>query len=169
MQKLTLIGRLGRDAQKRVTQNNTSFITMTVAANSRFKGAEKTTWYDVMAFNVERYEKMLPYLTKGSSVVVVGEVDLSTEKSENGNVYLRASVVADSIDFNSGSSQSGNTASNETVVVAEQAQPKVVNMDDVPDEAMTTSSKKKTTKKAAEPVVTTVAEEPADGEEDLPF
>ena len=47
MQKITLIGRLGRDAAIRETQEGTKIVSFTLAANGRFRGVDKTSWYDV--------------------------------------------------------------------------------------------------------------------------
>lgn len=109
MQKITIIGRLAKDARIVETQNGTKFISFAIAANSKTNNVEKTTWYDVRQFNYN--EKMAPYFTKGSSLVVVGELDATIEEN-NGKNYLRLSVLADSIDFN-GNSSSGSTQQNE--------------------------------------------------------
>lgn len=111
MQKITLIGRLGRDAAVRETQNGRKVIAFTMAVNSKPNGVEKTSWYDVSTFNYERYQNMAKYLTKGGLVTVVGDLDADIETGSDGVTRCRRNVLADSIDFLPGNT-SGNTQNN---------------------------------------------------------
>ena len=113
MQKITLVGRLGRDAAIREMQEGGKVVSFTVAANGRYRGVEKTSWYDVSTFNYDRYKNMVKYLTKGSSVIVVGELDCDIEEGRDGVMRCRRSVNADSIEFNS-NGVSGGTGNNVT-------------------------------------------------------
>jgi single-stranded DNA-binding protein len=159
MQKITIIGRLAKDARIVETQNGTKFISFAIAANSKINNVDKTTWYDVRQFNYN--EKMVPYYTKGSSLVVIGELDATIEENNCKN-YLRLSVLADFIGFN-GNSTSGSTKENTVVESpADQAAP----------------AKPKATKKAAEKAPPeeeismgnkTKVTEPVEGNDDLPF
>ena len=83
MQKITIIGRLGRDASIRETQDGGKVVSFTVAVNGRFRGVEKTSWYDVSTFNYDRYKNMVKYLTKGSSVVVLGDLDCDLDEGRD--------------------------------------------------------------------------------------
>lgn len=177
MQKITIIGRLGRDAALRETQDGAKVVSFTVACNGRVRGVEKTSWYDVSAFNYERYKNMVKYLTKGSSVIVVGELDADVEEGRDGVTRCRRSVVADSIEFNSNGS--GNTQTTETREVSEAPKKKkVVVEDEVDDEEVVVSKPKPKAAKATKPKVEEVqpeepaAEDPAGDDEegdDLPF
>lgn len=113
MQKIILVGRLGRDAAIRETQEGSKIIAFTMAVNGRFRGTEKTYWYDVSTFNYERYKKMVKYLTKGSLVSVTGDLDTDLEEGRDGVTRCRRYVTADSIEFGP-SSSSGNTSSDRT-------------------------------------------------------
>lgn len=110
MQNLTIIGRLGRDAQIKATQN-LEFITFSVASNSRVKGVEKTTWYEVICFNLERYKNMIQYFTKGSCVVVSGELDASCILGKNGQPYMYLNIQAEHIEFGPSNAQNSDTTS----------------------------------------------------------
>ena len=59
MQKITLTGRLGRDAAVRETQDGGKMISFTMAVNGISRGVEKTYWYDVLSFNYSRYKNMV--------------------------------------------------------------------------------------------------------------
>lgn len=161
MQKITLIGRLGRDAAVRETSNGTKVISLAVAANSFVKGVEKTSWYDVSTFNYDRYANMVKYLTKGSSVIVTGDLDADIEKGNDGVTRCRRVVMADSISFN----QSGNSGSTQTSEAKESA-PMTSNPESDDDEPKVIAAK--STKKAKaedkEAVQTTQT-----NDDDLPF
>lgn len=165
MQKMILMGRLGRDAVIKETSTGSRFVALTVADTTKRNNVEKTSWYDVTTFNVERFEKMIPYLTKGSGVVVTGELDASIQSGTDNVQRLRLAINADSIDFAlSASSNRSQTAqsTNEATVVNE---PVVATVEDVSDDAVVVT-KKPSTRKKVEPVVTTVEES---SDDDLPF
>ena len=150
MQKITLIGRLGRDAAIRETESGTKIISFTMAVNGRFRGTEKTSWYDVSSFNYDRYRKMVKYLTKGSSVIVTGDLDADIEEGSDGKVRCRRYVMADAIEFNSNGSSSGGTREERT----EAERPSRSRRDeeapeDIADDEVTVSTKKP--KRTAEP------------------
>ena len=106
MQKLILTGRLGRDPEVRKSQNSSDeYVTFTVATNSRSKGVEKTTWYDIITTHDNRVKGIVPHLKKGSAVYIVGELDASLYDANDGSKRLRLSVYAESITFNDGTSK----------------------------------------------------------------
>ena len=176
MQKITIIGRLGRDAALRETQDGAKIVSFTVACNGRVRGVEKTSWYEVSAFNYERYKNMVKYLTKGSSVIVVGELDADVEEGRDGVTRCRRSVVADSIEFNSNGS--GNTQTTEAREVSEAPKKKAapVAEDDISDDEVVVTTKRAEAKPKAKAKPKAVEEEPAEepvaedeSGDDLPF
>lgn len=160
MQKITLIGRLTRDARIVETQNGNKFVAFTIAVNARTGTTEKATYYDVRQFNYN--ERMAPHFTQGSSLVVIGELDASIEERD-GNKYLRLSVLADSIDFNGGGSSQNSNQNGGAAVT--------------PVTALKTTTQQSTTVQKTEPVeedvvVTgrkTKTMEPVEDGNDLPF
>jgi single-strand DNA-binding protein len=156
MQKITLIGRLGRDAAVRETQNGRKLIGFTMAVNGRVNGVDKTSWYDVSTFNYERYQNMAKYLTKGSSVTVVGDLDADIETGSDGVTRCRRNVLADSIDFLPGNASGGtqNSATKEATDMASDAE----------DADMPRNRGKKADKPAPAP-----APQATEEKDDLPF
>lgn len=69
-----IAGRLGRDAETRFTPSGQKVTTLTLATNVRKAGKDETVWWRVTIWG-ERYDKMMPYLKKGSAVIVVGEMN----------------------------------------------------------------------------------------------
>lgn len=113
MEKITLIGRLGRDASVKESQQGTRFLTFTMACDAFVRGEKRTHWYDVTSFDPNRYKNMLKYLEKGSSVTVVGDLDADIEEGRDGVTRIRRRVSADSIQFTP-SSASGQTSEGRT-------------------------------------------------------
>lgn len=121
MQEITLIGHMGKNnASVRESATGNRFFSFAVAVNGRNKGVTVTQWYDVICFDVSRYEKMLPYLTSGSSVVVIGELfaDVETYTDANGKERARCkrTVIADLIKFGPKSGNSGMTTNEATTI-----------------------------------------------------
>lgn len=113
MEKITLIGRLGRDASVKESQQGTRFLTFTMACDAFVRGENRTHWYDVTSFDPNRYKNMQKYLTKGSSVTVVGDLDADIEEGRDGVTRIRRRVSADSIQFTPGNT-SGQTSESRT-------------------------------------------------------
>lgn len=113
MQKITLIGRLGKDAASAKTASGISYWSSTMACNSRVRGEEKTTWFDLVSFNYR--ENFVKILKKGALVVVVGDLDIGTYTSKDGQSHPKLSVMVDSIDF-------ASPAKNDTTEQSESAE-----------------------------------------------
>ena len=78
-QQITLIGNLGKDPEMRYTSSGQPVTTFTMAVsrtwqNQEGQRQEKTTWFRVTAWR-KLAETASQYLTKGSRVLVVGEVE----------------------------------------------------------------------------------------------
>ncbi len=69
-----IAGNLGRDAELRTTQGG-AVCSFSVAVEQRAKGEKKTTWIRCSLWG-KRGEALVPHLTKGSRVAVVGELSL---------------------------------------------------------------------------------------------
>lgn len=90
MQIIQIAGRLGRDVETRFTPSGQKVSTMTVAVNIRKAGKEETVWWRVTLWG-DRFDKLMPYLTKGHAVIVVGEVgkpEIWTDKDGRPQVSL---------------------------------------------------------------------------------
>lgn len=70
---LTIAGHLGADAEVRFTSTGKKVTTLRVATHVRRPNADDTVWWRVTIWG-EQYDKMVPYLKKGSGVVVCGEM-----------------------------------------------------------------------------------------------
>jgi single-strand DNA-binding protein len=81
-QQLTLIGNLGRDPEMRYTPTGVPVTNFSIAVSRSWVGQdgrrqEKTLWFRVTAWR-KLAETASQYLTKGSKVLVVGELEAPT-------------------------------------------------------------------------------------------
>ena len=78
MNRIMLIGHLGRDAEQRHTQSGSQLVSFTLATTSKWKDdggklQERTEWHRCTAWG-DRYRNLFPYLTKGAHIALEGEV-----------------------------------------------------------------------------------------------
>lgn len=86
MLQCTMIGNLGANAEIK-TADGREFVTFRIAHNDSFKGAdgvrkETSMWVDCTMNCSTGRPAVLPYLTKGTTVCVVGNVSLRVYSSE---------------------------------------------------------------------------------------
>ncbi|NGX60167.1 MAG: Single-stranded DNA-binding protein [Chlamydiae bacterium] len=74
MNQITIAGHLGADPEVRFTSSGQKVTTIRVAARVR-KGSkgDDTIWWRVTIWG-EQFDKMIPYLKKGSPIIVFGEL-----------------------------------------------------------------------------------------------
>lgn len=83
MNNWNFTGHLGKDAEQRFTQNGDSVVTFSVAVASGYGDRQHTTWPRCQLWG-KRGDSLLPYLNKGQSVGVCGEVTLREWDDNNG-------------------------------------------------------------------------------------
>lgn len=96
MNLLTIAGHLGGDAEERFTPNGQKVVTLRLATKTK---KNETIWYRVTVWG-NQFDKMIPYLKKGGSVIVVGELakpEIYTSRQGENNVSLN--VTAHNIMF----------------------------------------------------------------------
>jgi single-strand DNA-binding protein len=110
MNKIQLIGNLGKDAETRFTTNNVSVTSFGLATTSRIKGKDgnwinETTWHNVVAFSLSDYIKNI--LNKGKKFYVEGRISKRDYTDKDGVKRYSVDVIADLIiPFESGSETS---------------------------------------------------------------
>ncbi len=98
--KVILIGHLGRDAEMRFTQSQVAKTTFSVATNRRWKDQqtgewkEETDWHNVVLW---RSENISSYLTKGQQVYVEGRLQTRSWDDKDGKKNYITEVVADNV------------------------------------------------------------------------
>jgi single-strand DNA-binding protein len=73
MNQLNAIGRVGKDAEVRYTNDQTPIASWSLAISSGFGEKAVTTWLNCSLFG-KRAEKLAQYIIKGSQMGVTGEI-----------------------------------------------------------------------------------------------
>ena len=68
-----IAGHLGADPEVRFTTSGQKVTTLRIAAKARKGGNDETIWWRATIWG-DQFDKMMPYLKKGSAVIVVGEM-----------------------------------------------------------------------------------------------
>ncbi len=108
--KVILIGHLGRDAETAYTASQTSVTKFSVATNRRWKDQqsgewkEETNWTNVVLW---RGENVAPYLTKGKQVYVEGRIQTRSYDDKEGRKVWTTEVVADDVILLGGRGEGG--------------------------------------------------------------
>src|ERR1700736_2521427 len=98
--KVILVGHLGKDAETRFTPAGVSVTSFSVATNRRWKDQqtggwkEETDWSNV---GLWRQENLANYLTKGKQVYVEGRLQTRSYDDKDGKKQYRTEVVADDV------------------------------------------------------------------------
>lgn len=110
MQKIKIIGNLGKKPEERHTAQGRKVISFSVAARV---SKEKSQWYDVAIWEdkIPVFEKILRYLDKGSRICIVGDLGMAEPYQRNdGNMGVRLRISPDSMNF-VGSSEKSHSPS----------------------------------------------------------
>jgi len=98
--KVILIGRLGKDAESKFTPSGTSVATFSIATSWRQKDQqtgewkEHTDWHNIVLW---RAENVAPYLTKGTQVYVEGRLQTRNYENKEGRKVYVTEVVAEEL------------------------------------------------------------------------
>jgi single-strand DNA-binding protein len=73
MQRILLLGNLGKDREERFTKDGKKLIVFSLAVTTRKNSP--ATWYECIIWEnrIPLFEKMLPYIKKGSRLLVGGD------------------------------------------------------------------------------------------------
>lgn len=106
---IEIAGHLGADPEVRFTPGGQKVTTLRVATNTRRGGKDETVWWRVTVWG-ERFDKMMPYLKKGSAIIIVGEMSKpEIYMDKEGRPQVSLELTAEIIRFNPfGKSERGN-------------------------------------------------------------
>lgn len=103
MNKVNLIGRLGKDVEIRYAQNEsqTAVGRFSLAVARKYSGADKekqTDWISCVAFG-KTAENISKYFKKGSGIGISGRIQTGSYKDKDGNTKYSFDVVVEDFDF----------------------------------------------------------------------
>ena len=108
--KVILVGHLGRDAETKFTPGGAAVTKFSVATNRRWKDKdsgewkEETDWTNVTLW---RSENLANYLTKGKQVYVEGRLQTRSYEDKDGKKVYATDVVAEDVILLSGQGGGG--------------------------------------------------------------
>ena len=97
--KVTLLGNLGRDPEVRSTQDGMKIVNLSIATSERWKDRnsgeqrERTEWHRVVIFNEALARIAEQYLRKGSTVYIEGQLQTRKWQDDQGNDRYTTEVV----------------------------------------------------------------------------
>lgn len=97
--KVTLIGNLGRDPEVRTTNDGTKIVHLTVATSERWRdrnsgeNRERTEWHRVVIFNDRLGDVAERFLTKGRTVYLEGALQTRKWTDQSGQEKYTTEVV----------------------------------------------------------------------------
>ena len=97
--KVILVGNLGRDPEVRYTQNNQKIVHLSVATSERWKDRmsgeqrEKTEWHRVVIFNENLADVAERFLSKGRTVYLEGQIQTRKWTDQSGQERYTTEVV----------------------------------------------------------------------------
>jgi single-strand DNA-binding protein len=97
--KVILVGNLGKDPELRYTASGTAVANFSLATTERYKdrdgnSQEKTEWHNIVAWR-QLAEICGKYLTKGKQVYIEGKIQTRSYDDRDGNKRYITEIVAD--------------------------------------------------------------------------
>jgi single-strand DNA-binding protein len=96
--KVILLGRLGRDPEVRNFQNGGKVVNLRLATSERYKDREgnqqeRTEWHSVAIFNEKLGEVAEKFLRKGAQVYLEGQIETRKWQDQSGQDRLTTEIV----------------------------------------------------------------------------
>ena len=143
--KVILVGRLGKDPEIRSTPGGTTVAKFTIATDEKFtdrsgEKQERTEWHNIVAWS-KLAEICGQYLRKGKLVYIEGSIRTdSWEDKESGQKKYRTEIIANTMqmldrrgdDEGGGSSYSGGSSRGKSSSSSSSAPPPMDDDDEVP-------------------------------------
>ena len=103
LNKMQVIGNLGRDPEMRYTPNGNPVTSFSIATNRAYTDSqgekhEETEWFTVVAWN-QLAELCNQYLSKGRRAYVDGRLRSSTWQGQDGQTRYRNEIIAERVLF----------------------------------------------------------------------
>src|SRR5512143_2533039 len=119
LNKVMIIGNLGRDPEMRYTPSGRPVTTFSVATSRTWNTSEgekhvETEWFNVVAWS-SLAEICKQYLTKGQQVYIEGRLQTRHWDDPEGNKHTSVEIVANEMIILGDRREAGETAESETV------------------------------------------------------
>ena len=106
MNKVIILSRISQDLELKTTQSGTSVLSFTVANDTGFGDNKQTNWIDCVAWG-QQAEVIARNFTKGSRILLSGELQTRNWEDKNGNKRKSVEVIIREFDFIDKKSEQG--------------------------------------------------------------
>jgi len=141
--KVILLGNLGRDPDIRSMQSGKKMASFSIATSKRWKDRntqeqkENTSWHNIVVFNEGLVDVIEKYVKKGSKIYVEGELSTRKYQDKDGNDRYTTEVVLQGYNSNLTMLDSRNvgltSAENASSISSSDSQPEDLHDSKVPD------------------------------------
>ena len=133
--KVILIGNLGRDPELRYTKDGKAVANFTLATNDRWRdregnGQERTEWHRIVVWD-KQAENCAQYLQKGRSVYIEGRLQTREWEDKEGQKRQTTEIVAQQVTF-LGSRDAGSRSASASAPAPSGPEPAPAEGDDIP-------------------------------------
>ena len=129
--KVILLGNLGRDPEIRSMQTGNKMASFSIATSKRWKdkttqeNKEKTSWHNIVVFGEGLVDIVEKYVKKGSKIYIEGELQTRKWQDQDGNDRYTTEVVLQGYNSNLTLLDSRNSSNNQ--VSENQSNPSTTN------------------------------------------
>jgi single-strand DNA-binding protein len=133
--KVILVGNLGRDAEVKVTASGQSVASFSIATTETWtkdgEKKEKTEWHRIVLWG-RQADTLQPYLTKGKQIYVEGRLE-TRQWEKDGQKHYTTEIKADRIVLLGGGRGGGDRSDrSETAYADPMKEPAPITDDDIP-------------------------------------
>lgn len=114
--KVILIGHLGKDAETKFTPNGVARTTFTLATNRRWKDQQSGEWKEITDWHnivLWRSENLSNYLQKGKQIYVEGRIENRSWDDKDGQKRYITEIVCDEVILLGGRGETGGGPAND--------------------------------------------------------
>ena len=98
LNKVTLMGHLGKDPEVKSLNNGTTVATFSIAITERYKDNKTTTWLDIVFYG-KTAETIGKYLHKGDPIYIEGKINNRSWEDNNGQKHYKTEIIGNSFIF----------------------------------------------------------------------
>jgi len=125
--KVILVGNLGKDPELRYTPSGTAVCTFSLATTDRFKNKQgeqqdRTEWHNIVVW-AGLAEICGKYLTKGKQVYIEGRIQNRSYDDRDGNKRYITEIVANEMQMLSKAGEQGNSTGGRPPMPSEEYEP----------------------------------------------
>ena len=112
--KVILVGHLGKDPEVKYMVNETAVCNFSIATNRSYKDkagerVEQTEWHNITFFG-KQAEVIKEYLKKGNQIYIEGRIQ-TTQSEKDGQTRYFTNIIGEKFSFIGGKNDSSNTSS----------------------------------------------------------